>query len=370
MADPSLFSETVLQFLGPVRDYLEDDGVTEVMINGPGEIYIERKGQLIRTDRSFSGPDSLMAAIRNVGQFVGRGIDRDHPYMDARLPDGSRVHAIIPPCARRGPYMAIRRFSRHMLGIDDLVSRGSLTSPVAEFLKACVIARKNIVVSGGTGSGKTTLLNIISAFIPAEERILVIEDSSELQLRQSHVLPLESKKPDRQGQGEVTIRDLVTCSLRLRPDRIVIGECRGGEALDMLQAMNTGHAGSMTTCHANGPKDALSRLETMSLMSGIDLPLTAVRGQVASAIEVVVQINRFPDGSRRLIEVAEVLGLDSSGNYQVVSLFAFDLQGKDAQTGQVRGQLRPTGQRPSFSRELELTGVDLPANIFTPPRRG
>ncbi|MBA4358464.1 MAG: hypothetical protein C0405_12155, partial [Desulfovibrio sp.] len=238
MAQPNLFSETVLQFLAPVRDFLEEEGVTEVMINGPGEIYIERKGKLILTERAFTSPESLMAAIRNVGQFVGRSIDQDHPYMDARLPDGSRVHAIIPPCARRGPYMAIRRFSRHMLGIEQLVAMGSLTQSVADFLHACVLARKNIVVSGGTGSGKTTLLNIISAFIPDQERIIVIEDSSELQLRQAHVLPLESKKPDRQGQGEVTIRDLVTCSLRLRPDRIVVGECRGGEALDMLQAMN------------------------------------------------------------------------------------------------------------------------------------
>ena len=364
MAENSLFSQTVLQFMGPVRDFLEDDGVSEVMINGPEEIYIETKGKLIKTDRKFNSLDSLMAAIRNVSQFVGRTIDEKNPIMDARLPDGSRVHAMIPPVARRGPYVSIRRFSRHMLSIDDLVKGGSLPSNLADFIHACVLARKNMVVAGGTGSGKTTLLNIISAFIPPEERIIVIEDSSELSLRQEHVLPMESQRPDKQGKGEVAIRDLVRASLRLRPDRIVVGECRGGEALDMLQAMNTGHSGSMTTLHANSSKDALSRLETMAVMSGVEMPLSAVRAQVASAVELIVQIARFPDGSRRLTELAEVMGLDSRGDYQINPLFAFELQGRDEKTGQVNGQIKPLGNKPSFLKELELTGIDLDSKLF------
>jgi pilus assembly protein CpaF len=360
----NVFSQTVLQFMGPVKEFLLDDDVTEVMINGPEEIYIEQRGKLIKTDRRFSSPESLMAAIRNVGQFVGRTIDPSKPYMDARLPDGSRVHAMIPPVARRGPYMAIRRFSRHMLGIDDLIQRESLSANTALFLHACVQARKNIVVSGGTGSGKTTLLNIISAFVPEDERIIVIEDSSELQLQQEHVLPMETQKADKQGRAEVTIRDLVVCSLRLRPDRIIVGECRGGEALDMLQAMNTGHSGSMTTLHSNSSRDALSRLETLALMSGVNMTLAAIRGQVASAIEVIVQISRFPDGSRRLTEMTEVLALDAEGRYQTNPLFVFDLRGKDEQTGRVDGSLRCTGNTPTFLKELELCDVQLPVDLF------
>ena len=353
-----------MQFMGPVADFLEDDQVSEVMINGPDEIYVELKGKLIRTDRRFNSSDSLLAAIRNVSQFVGRSIDHLHPYLDARLPDGSRVHAMIPPVARRGPYMAIRRFFKDLLGMDDLVRFGSLPQSLADFLKACVLAKKNIVVAGGTGSGKTTFLNVLSAFVPAEERIIVIEDSSELQLAQEHVLPMETQKPDEQGRGEVSIRDLVYCSLRLRPDRIIVGECRGGEALDMLQAMNTGHSGSMTTLHANSTADALSRLETMALMAGVELPFAAIRGQVASAVELLVQISRFPDGSRRLTEMAEVLGLDDRGDYRVNRLMAFELEGKDPESGRLLGEIRPTGSRPSFEKELALTGVELKGDLF------
>ncbi len=364
MSANTLFSDTVLQFLEPVRDFLEDDAVSEVMVNGPEEVYIEKGGKLVKTDRRFRTPQSLLAAIRNISQFVGRVVDTNHPLLDARLPDGSRVHAVLPPIARRGPYLSIRRFSRNLLGIDDLVEKGSLTREVATLLEACVRARKNIVVSGGTGSGKTTLLNIIGSFIPADERIVVIEDASELQLQQEHVLPMETRRPDRHGRGEVTIRDLVRTSLRLRPDRIIVGECRGGEALDMLQAMNTGHSGSLTTLHANSCPDALARLETMALMAGLEMPLTAVRGQVASAIELIVQIARFPDGTRRLTELAEVLGLDPEGNYRLNPLFAFHLEGKDPATGRVAGALRPTGNQPTFLKELELTGVELPPGLF------
>ncbi|MBI4798439.1 MAG: CpaF family protein [Desulfarculus sp.] len=365
MSDQPLFSQTVLQFFGPVRDFLEDESVTEVMINGPSDIYIERQGKLVKTDRAFASPESLLAAVRNVSQFVGRSIDQNTPFLDARLPDGSRLHAMIPPIARRGPYVAIRRFSKSLLGMDELVARGSLTGAAAGFLKACVAARKNLVVAGGTGSGKTTLLNILSSFIGAGERIIVIEDASELQLAQPHVLTMETRHPDAQGRGAVTIRDLVAASLRLRPDRIIVGECRGGEALDMLQAMNTGHAGSLTTVHANSGRDALSRLETLALMSGVELPLTAVRGQVASALEVVAQISRFPDGSRRLTEIVEVLGLDSQGNYRFHPLLVFELEGKDPESGKVLGELKATGQEPSFLKELALTGVELETGLFT-----
>ena len=361
----TLFSQTVLQFMGPVREFLEDDEVSEVMVNGPDKIYIEKAGRLIKTDRRFSSPQSLMAAIRNVSQFVGRTIDFNTPYLDARLPDGSRVHAMIEPVARKGPYLTIRRFFSDLLTIDDLIRLGSLPPAVAGFLEACVLARKNIVVSGGTGSGKTTLLNVLSAFIPEQERIIVIEDASELQLRQEHVLPLETKRPDAKGRGEVSIRDLVRNSLRMRPDRIVVGECRGGEALDMLQAMNTGHSGSLTTVHANSARDALSRLETLCLMSGVEMPLTAVRGQVASALELIVQIARFPDGSRKLTEVSEILSLDQAGNYQTNRLFQFELEGKDPETGKVSGRLKSLGNRPTFLRELGLTGVELDPELFS-----
>lgn len=364
MDQNAMFNQTVLQFFGPIRDLLADESVTEVMINGPDEVYVERAGRLEKTDRTFSSPESLLAAVRNVSQFVGRAIDQNTPYLDARLPDGSRLHAMIPPVARRGPYVAIRRFSDKLLGMDELVAKGSLSVTVARFLEAAVRARKNTVVAGGTGSGKTTLLNVLSAFIPDGERIIVIEDASELKLGQPHVLPMETRHPDAQGRGQVTIRDLVACSLRLRPDRIIVGECRSGEALDMLQAMNTGHAGSLTTVHANSAKDALSRLETLALMAGLDLPLTAVRGQVASALELVVQIARFPDGSRRLTEICEVLGLDSQGNYRLNPLLAFDLQGKDPESGRVLGQLKALGNQPSFMHELALTGVDLDPDLF------
>ncbi|NCC23704.1 MAG: CpaF family protein [Deltaproteobacteria bacterium] len=358
-----MFSQTVLQFLGPVQDFLLDEGVSEIMINGPREIYIEQRGRLVLTDRHFSSSESLLAAIRNVGQFVGRTIDETKPYMDARLPDGSRVHAMIPPIARRGPYMAIRRFSKNMLTVDDLIEKGSLTAEAALFLKACVRIKKNVVVSGGTGSGKTTLLNIISEFVPGHERIIVIEDASELQLRQAHVLPMETQKADKKGRTEVGIRELVACSLRLRPDRIIVGECRGGEALDMLQAMNTGHSGSMTTLHANSSRDALSRLETMAMMSGVNMPLNAVRGQVASAIDIIVQISRFPDGSRRMTEITEVLELDSEGRYQSAPLFVFNLQGKDDEN-RIVGNMRSTGSKPTFVKELQLCDVELPQGIF------
>ena len=315
MADKGMFSETVVSFLGPIKDYLTDDSINEIMINGPDEIFIEQRGRLVRTDRRFTSLDGLMAAIRNVSQFVGRRIDERNPYLDARLPDGSRFHAMLPPIARRGPYVSIRRFSSHQLTLVDLVANKTMNQQTADFLMKSVESRKNILVAGGTGSGKTTMLNILSAFIPEDERIIVIEDASELQLVQSHVLPMETRPGDAEGKGAVTIRDLLACSLRLRPDRIIIGECRGGEALDMLQAMNVGHSGSMTTLHANSAKDALSRLETMTLMSGVELPLNAIRSQIASAVDLVVHISRNSDGSRCIKELAELKGLDEQAKF-------------------------------------------------------
>lgn len=354
-----LFSETVLHFMAPIREYLQDPEVTEIMVNGPDEIYIEKQGQLQKIADRFSSQESLLAAIRNVGQFIGRGIDQGRPYLDARLPDGSRVHAIIQPCAPRGPYLTIRRFRQQQLTMDELTATGSLDQDSVAFLQACVVARKNLVVSGGTSSGKTTLLNIISGFIPPDERIVVIEDSSELQLRQEHVLNLERKWPDKNGTGEVSIGKLLENALRMRPDRIIIGECRSGEALDMLQAMNTGHAGSMTTLHANSCRDALSRLETMALSGGVALPLTAVRGQVASAIDVVVQAARFPDGRRLVTEICEVLELSLDGGYQLKPIFERELQGGQGKQWGSLGPLSHSGKRPSFLFELALTGVDL-----------
>jgi pilus assembly protein CpaF len=364
MNERPLFSETVLQFFAPVRDFLLDEDVSEVLINGAGEIYVERGGRLELTDRAFQSPESLLAAVRNVSQFVGRTIDVMNPYLDARLPDGSRLHAMLPPMARRGPYVSIRRFSGKLLEMSDLVKRGALSAPVAELLRACVLARKNIAVSGGTGSGKTTLLNLLSSFIPAQERIIVIEDASELRLKQAHVLPMEARHPDHQGRGAVTIRDLLACSLRLRPDRIVVGECRGGEALDMLQAMNTGHAGSLTTVHANSCRDALSRLETLALMSGVELPLTAVRGQVASALDLVVQVARLADGSRRLTEIGEVLDLDEEGRYRSNLLLSFAITGKDPESGRLLGELRPVGPPPACLRDLTLVDPEFDPRWF------
>ena len=364
--DAGLFSQVVMHFLAPVRQFLTDEGVSEVMINGPDDIYIERRGILEKTDCRFDTPDALMAAVRNIGQFVGRRVDQNTAHFDARLPDGSRVHVVIPPCARTGPYIAIRRFSRQLLGLDDLVSRGSMTVQAAQFLKACVRAYKSLVVSGGTGSGKTTLLNMLSAFADQGERVITIEEACELQLRNPHVVALECRAPDKHGQGEVTIRDLLACSLRLRPDRIIVGEVRRGEALDMIQAMNTGHSGSMTTVHANSCRDALHRLETLTLMAGLEMPLIAARAQVASAVNLVVQAARFHDGARRITQVSEVLGLDSKGDYDTRDLFLFHLEGVNRETGATCGNLRPTGTMPSFWQELKIMQPDLDDAIFRP----
>ena len=351
-----IYERTVEHFLTPIREFLDDAGVSEVMINGFDEIYVERAGRLERTDASFDDAQALEAAMRNVAQFVGKRLTPHDPSIEARLPDGSRVHIVQPPAARKGLCVTIRKFSKQKLDLSGLIEVGALTEQAGEFVGLCVALAKNVIVSGGTGSGKTTLLNCLSGQIPDGERIIVLEDSSELQLQQDHVVPFEVQPPDRQGRGGMSIRDLFRASLRMRPDRVIVGECRGGEALDMIQSMTSGHSGSLSTCHANTPLDALNRLETMSLMAGVDLPLAALRSQVGSAIDVIVQIARFHSGRRAVTHVTEVLGIDEAGLYSVQDLFSFD-----PDTG--GGQLVWTGARPTFSDELLVS--DLTSRIDT-----
>ncbi len=350
-----IYERTLEHFLAPVRDFLQDSTVSEVMINGFDEIYVERSGKIERTEASFKDETGLQAAMRNVAQFVGKRLTPESPSVEARLPDGSRVHIVQAPAARKGMCVTIRKFAKKNLDLDALVSGGALSAEAAEFLSICVVLAKNIIVSGGTGSGKTTLLNSLSGMISSGERIIVLEDSSELQLQQEHVVPFEAQPPDRNGRGGVTIRDLFRASLRMRPDRVVVGECRGGEALDMIQAMTSGHSGSLSTCHANSPLDALNRLETMALMAGVEIPLYALRSQVASAIDLIVQISRFPDGSRRLTHVAEVLPLDAS-SYRVADLFRFDPRARRADR-EGTGDLVWTGTKPTFHDQPSVRGL-------------
>ena len=347
---------------GPIQQLLDDATVTEVMVNGPHRVYVERKGKLSLTPVKFDDDDHVRRVIDRIVLPLGRRVDADSPLVDARLPDGSRVNAVIPPVAIDGPSITIRKFGTKKLTVEDLINYGSMTPQMAEFLKACVVSRLNVVVSGGTGSGKTTLLNVLSSFIPDDERIVTIEDAAELQLNQEHVVRLESKKANLDGKGEVTIRELVRNSLRMRPERIVVGECRGGEALDMLQAMNTGHDGSLTTLHANAPRDAISRLETLTLMAGLDFPLKVIREQIASAVELIVQQARLRDGTRRITQITEVAGME--GDMVVLQdLFKFSEEGVD-KDGKVIGQMRPTGLRPLFTPKLEAAGFNLPPEIF------
>lgn len=358
-----LFEQIVAEILGlgPLETLLNDDTVSEIMVNGAGKIFIERKGMLSLTDLAFENDEHVLRIIDRIVSPLGRRIDEAQPLVDARLPDGSRVNAIIPPLALNGPTITIRKFERTPLTINNLIQLGTITPEAAEFLKACVIARLNVVVSGGTGSGKTTLLNVLSNFIPDGERIVTVENAAELQLAKEHVVTLESRPPNIEGKGEITIRDLVVNTLRMRPDRIVVGECRSGEALDMLQAMNTGHDGSLTTAHANSTRDCISRLETMCLMAGMDLPMRAIREQIAAAVDLIVQQQRMRDGSRKIISISEVQGME--GDVVVLSeIFSFEQQGMEA--GKVIGRLKPTGIRPKFIERIEESGIHLPPNIF------
>ena len=348
---------------GPIQPLLEDPSVNEIMVNGPRRVYVERKGRLTLSAIKFDDDDHVRRIIDRIILPLGRRIDAEWPLVDARLPDGSRVNAIIPPVSIDGPSITIRKFSSKRLTVEDLIGFGSMTPQIAEFLKACVVGRLNVVVSGGTGSGKTTLLNVLSGFIPEDERIVTIEDAAELSLSQDHVVRLEAKKANIDGRGEVTIRDLVKNALRMRPERIVVGECRGGEALDMLQAMNTGHDGSLTTLHANSPRDAISRMETMSLMAGLDFPLKVIREQIASAVELIVQQTRLRDGSRKVTAVTEVAGMEGD-TVVLQDIFKFIEEGADAE-GKVVGQMRPTGLRPIFTPKLEAAGFRLPPEIFS-----
>ncbi|HJQ15306.1 MAG TPA: CpaF family protein, partial [Anaerolineales bacterium] len=350
---------------GPIQPLLEDDDISEVMVNGPKKVFVEKKGKLTKSPVTFDDDDHVLRVIDRIILPLGRRVDADTPTVDARLPDGSRVNAVVRPVSIDGPSITIRKFKKDKLSIQQLIDFGSLNSQMAEFIRACVLAHLNIVISGGTGSGKTTLLNVLSSFIPEEERIITIEDAAELQLQQEHVLRMETKVANTDGRGAVSIRDLVRNSLRMRPDRIVVGECRGGEALDMLQAMNTGHDGSLTTLHANSPRDAISRMETMVLMAGMDLPLKVVRQQISSAVDLIVQQTRLKDGSRKVTAITEVVGME--GDIVVLTdIFKFEQTGL-GQEGKILGELRATGIRPIFTPRLEAAGFKLGAEVFMPP---
>ncbi len=359
-----LFHDIINELLGfgPLQPLLDDPSISEVMVNGAKNVYIERDGKLIRTNVTFDDDEQVLRVIDRIILPLGRRIDPDSPTVDARLPDGSRVNAVIPPCAIDGPSLTIRKFQMGKLSIDQLIDLGSITRGMADFIRACVISRLNILISGGTGSGKTTLLNVLSGFIPEEERIVTIEDAAELRLQQDHVVRLETKAADLEGKNSVSVRDLVRNSLRMRPDRIIVGEVRGGESLDMLQAMNTGHDGSMTTLHANSPRDSISRLETMCLMAGMELPLKVIREQIASAIDLVIQQSRMKGGTRKVTSITEISGME--GDIVVMTeIFRYEQTGVSVD-GQAVGTLKATGIRPLFSPRLEQAGFKLGPEIF------
>ncbi|MRS01938.1 CpaF family protein [bacterium] len=358
-----LFDQIVAEILGlgPLQPLLEDDTITEIMVNGAKNIYVERRGKLQRVPLTFESNEHVMRIIERIVAPLGRRIDESSPYVDARLPDGSRVNAVIPPISLIGPVLTIRKFSKNPFTVDQLIQFGSLTTEALQFLDAAVKARINIVISGGTGSGKTTLLNVLSSFIPSDERILTIENAAELQLRQEHVITLESRPPNIEGRGEITIRDLVVNALRMRPDRIIVGEIRDEAAIDMLQAMNTGHDGSMTTLHSNSPRDTMSRLETMVMMAGMDIPMRAIREQVSSAIDLVVHQERMRDGTRKVVNITEVTGMEGDV-ITMTDVFVYEQLGYE--NNKVIGRMRPTGLRPKFMEKIEASGIHLPPSVF------
>jgi pilus assembly protein CpaF len=360
-----VFEQSILRYFEPIQPFLDDKDVSEIMINGKDEIWIEVDGQLKKTDKQFETVDDLMGGVKNIAQYVGERINKLNPQMDARLPDGSRVHVILPPCARNGICLSIRQFGEFELDLETLKDFGSIDYVGGEFLKACIELRKNIVVAGGTGSGKTSLLNCLSLLIDDSERILVIEDNTELQFDQPHVVMMETREADEKGRGEVGIGDLFWSAMRLRPDRIVIGEIRGGEALTLLQAMTSGHGGTLTTTHATYPSDTLRRLETMAMMSDVDMNLRALRSQVASAIDVIVQTDRFNDGSRKITHISEVLELAENGEYQTYPLYRFHHEGEDP-SGRVKGEHGPTGNMPTFMEQADAQGVTVKREWFQP----
>ncbi len=352
---------------GPITSLINDGTITEIMVNGPEDVFVERSGKIIRVDNSFRDDTHIMHTIDKIISPLGRRVDESSPMVDGRLPDGSRVNVIIPPLAVKGPAITIRKFAVEPFTLDDLITFGTLNQDMAKLLKACVRGRINILVAGGTGSGKTTLLNVVSGFIPNTERIVTIEDAAELQLQQEHVVTLESRPPNIEGKGQIAIRELVINSLRMRPDRIIVGEVRGGEALDMLQAMNTGHDGSITTIHANSPRDSLARLETMVMMSGMDLPSRAIREQVSSAIELVVYVARYTDGTRKVAKISEITGMEGE-TITMQDLYVFRQDGFD-EGGNVIGKHVATGIVPTFIEKLKAYGESIPSSVFTPDRR-
>ncbi|MDX2159753.1 MAG: CpaF family protein [bacterium] len=358
-----LFESIVAEIMGfgPLETLLADETITEIMVNGPKNIFVERKGNISRANVAFEDDEHVMRILDRIVAPLGRRVDEASPMVDARLPDGSRVNAVIRPISLVGPTITIRKFFKKPLTVEDLISFGTISREMTEFLRACIIARLNVVVSGGTGSGKTTLLNILSGFIPNDERIVTVENAAELQLRQEHVITLESRPPNIEGKGAVTIQDLVVNCLRMRPDRIVVGECRSGEALDMLQAMNTGHDGSLTTLHSNSPRDTIARLEVMCLMAGMDLPVRAIREQIASAVDLVCHQERLRDGTRKVVKITEVQGME--GDMITMSdIFEFEQTGVEG--GKIVGRLRPTGIRPRFTDRIEAAGIYLPPSVF------
>lgn len=364
MIPREVFAETLLQFFGPVRPYLEDPSVSEVMINGPDQIFVERKGKIELTPARFSSREALMAALRNAAQYVGKSIDEQRPILEGHLPDGSRIEAVLPPAAPDGPHVAIRRFFKETLTVERLIGFGAMTEDVASALHAFVASKLNVLVAGGTGSGKTSMLNALSSFIPETERVVVIEDSRELQLQRAHVVQLEARPPDPRGKGQVSVRDLFRATLRMRPDRIVVGEIRGGEALDLIQAMTSGHGGCLSTLHATYPRDTLARLETMAMMSDLQMPLAALRIQLGSAVNLIVQVSRFQDGSRKISHVTEVLGFDPvRGEYQTADVFVRKHQGVGA-GGDVQSDIVPTGYMPRCLEQLHEHGMDLPRAVY------
>lgn len=364
----SVFRDAIDTFLSPIKDLLDDDAVTEIMINGKDEIFVERKGLVYKTGNAFSSEEALIAAMRSIAQSVGRTIDEENPRLDARLPDGSRIHVVLPPMAKNGTTVAIRKFSKEDLTLTDLINFGSLSKVGARFLDICVHLGKNIVVSGGTGSGKTTMLNVLGSRIPDTQRLIIIEDAAELQVASEHVVNFETRKPDpNAGISEVTIRDLVISAMRLRPDRIIVGEVRGPEALDLIQVMNTGHDGSMGTVHANNPVDACTRLETLCLMGDTKIPPDAVRKMVASAMQIIVQCSRYHDGGRRTSHISEILGVDKNGNYICKDIFRWVQTGRDPETGKYIGEMVPCNYVPSFFHDIIVNKLPFPKNQFLAP---
>lgn len=368
MISREIYESSLRGFLQPIQPFLDDDSVTEVLINGACEVFVERRGKLVRTDARFEPRESLLSALRVVAQYVGRAFDEAQPILEARLPDGSRVEALLPPVAPDGPSVAIRRFSKERLTLKKLLEFGALTPDAADTLRVLVEGKQNIVVAGGTGSGKTSLLNAISSFIPADERVVVIEDARELQLQREHVVQLETRPPDARGKGAVTIRDLFKASLRMRPDRIVLGEIRSGEALDLIQAMTSGHGGCLATVHATYPIDTLNRLETLALMGGVELPLSALRAQLASAVDIVVQTARLRDGRRMVTHITEVAGADPHRGYAIKDIFV-SVPGMRRPDGTVPCELLPTGVLPNCLPLLQAQGLDLPAGVHENARR-